>query len=174
MKLASKEQYVSAMQKMRDRLANRPGVASKPTPRAPVAPPTGGGGGGGMPSMDGGASGDRMSTMPVGKPIPFNPPGDRVSTMPVGKPIPFKPDTPRTGGVMPPPPLPGKDTRPVGSVPNTRAPMTPSATPVGGARPQMIAKGGKAKEKKYASGGMAASKRADGIAQRGKTKCKMY
>ena len=37
-----------------------------------------------------------------------------------------------------------------------------------------IAKGGKAKEKKYASGGMAASKRADGIAQRGKTKCKMY
>ena len=35
-------------------------------------------------------------------------------------------------------------------------------------------KGGKVKTKKMASGGMTASSRADGIASRGKTKCKMY
>jgi len=35
-------------------------------------------------------------------------------------------------------------------------------------------KGGKVKTKKMASGGMTASRRADGIASRGKTKCKMY
>ena len=35
-------------------------------------------------------------------------------------------------------------------------------------------KGGAVKTKKMASGGMTASKRADGIASRGKTKCKMY
>jgi hypothetical protein len=35
-------------------------------------------------------------------------------------------------------------------------------------------KGGMVKPKKMASGGMTASRRADGVASRGKTKCKMY
>lgn len=44
--------------------------------------------------------------------------------------------------------------------------------PVPPLRPSGMKKGGTAK--KMASGGMTASKRADGIASRGKTKCKMY
>ena len=62
--------------------------------------------------------------------------------------------------------------------PSAAAPKT-TTTPVTPKKPYMpeevdmgYKKGGKVK--KMASGGMTASKRADGIASRGKTKCKMY
>jgi hypothetical protein len=62
--------------------------------------------------------------------------------------------------------------------PSAAAPKT-TTTPVAPKKPYMpeevdmgYKKGGKVK--KMASGGMTASKRADGIASRGKTRCKMY
>jgi len=80
---------------------------------------------------------------------------------------------------MPTKPRPGTTSdRPVGG----RVVMsgnTPAPTPggVGRGTPMTMRKGGKAEGmKKYANGGSvgSASKRADGIASRGKTKCKMY
>jgi len=100
-------------------------------------------------------------------------PVDSATTQPTGN---FQGDTSvpnlnTIGAPAPMAPAGGGFNTPTGQFNASTAPPLPPGA--------VYKKGGKVKAKKMASGGMtskasSASKRADGIAQRGKTKCKMY
>ena len=138
----------SRLSELKNRMAGQGGMGGKPMPSGPGGGPTTGG--------------------------PMRPPTDRP-TMPQG------PGGGMTGGPMRPPPMP---TGPGGG-PTTGGPMRPppmpsgptsnppTSMPPGGMGGAMMKRGGKVKS--MSSGGSAskapsASRRGDGIAQRGKTK----